>query len=181
MTPLAAEPGDVLLIRLAGFWARWIRVGAGVSDRPDDVNHVAVVHHTDPAGTTWCIEGRPGGVGWADATAYLDSPWSTDNTPQPKTAGQRAVVCRVMEALLGTPYDWEAVAFDGAGDAAAAAGLRLPWAPTWHGTVPGHVVCSSAAAWAYTKAGLGAPGGGRECQPADWAAFITARRWEGVP
>jgi hypothetical protein len=49
--------------------------------------------------------------------------------------------------------------------------------------MPGHVVCSSSAAWAYRVNGLAAPelGGGRFTEPADWDAFITEAPWEPRP
>jgi hypothetical protein len=60
--------------------------------------------------------------------------------------------------------------------------MTLPgWDPSWHGTVPGHLVCSSAAAYAYGKAGLPRPPGDRACQPAGWDTFILTRGWETPP
>jgi hypothetical protein len=170
----AVLPGDVILVRTGSLSSAMIRLGAALRDAPNLANHVAVIDHTDLHGTVWCIEGRPGGVGWRDASAYLASPWRLDNAAQPKTPPQRAAICAAMHAMLGTPYDWTAIVADGADDLR----IRLPWEPVWHGTVPGHVVCSSAAWFAYGKAGLAAPPGGRECQPSDWDQFILTRAWE---
>lgn len=168
------QPGDVLVIRTGGIAAELIRLGAALHGGVNLSNHVAVVDHTDAHGTVWCVEGRPGGVGWRDARAYLESTWTLTNAAQPKTAAQREQVCKVMQAMLGSPYDWTAIM----ADAAADLHIELPWEPTWRGTVPGQAVCSSAAWFAYAKAGLARPPGGRECQPADWDKFVLTRGWE---
>jgi hypothetical protein len=171
----ALQPGDVLVVRSGGLAGTMIRLGAALRGRPNLSNHVCVVHHADGKGTTWAVEGRPGGVGWVDARRYLASPWTLDNRAQPKTAAQRQAVCTVMEAMLGTPYSWDAIAADALDDL----GLHLPgWDPSWHGTVAGQVVCSSAAQYAYAKAALARPPGDRDCQPADWDQFILTRAWE---
>jgi len=138
------------------------------------VNHVAVVHHTDAQGTLWCIEGRPGGVGWRDAHDYLGSRYTVANVAQPKSAGQREAVCEVAHALLGTPYDWQAIVKD----CGNAFGLAKAWSLKWaHGTVPAHVVCSSLAAYGYSTAKLLCPSGDREVSPADWLKLWTERGW----
>jgi hypothetical protein len=176
------QPGDVLTVRssVPAGWGRvrspawWIRLGSALHNAPDLSNHVAVAHHADEHGTLWCIEGRPGGAGWRDARPYLESPYTLDNAAQPKTEAQRLAVCATMEALIGAAYDWQAIVADGFTDL----GWRLPgWDPSWRGTVPVQVVCSSAAAYAYAKAGLPCPAGERGCQPADWDRFILARAW----
>jgi len=155
--------------------AWWIRVGAAVANKPNLSNHVAIVHHTDAHGVLWVIEGRPGGVGWRAARDYAGSKWTLSNTAQPKTPAQRKTVCDTALLLIGTGYDWEAIAAD------AAADVHLDWAPTWHGTVPGHVVCSSLACYAYDKAGLARPPGNpRTDQPADWDDWILTNGWERV-
>jgi hypothetical protein len=151
-----------------------IRIGAALRGKPNLSNHIAVVHHVDKLGTTWCVEGRPGGVGWRDAKDYLNSRQTLTNVGQPKNPADRATVCKTMEAMLGTPYDWEAIVADGAAD------LRLAtaWLPV-NGTVPGHVVCSAAACYAYDKAGLSRPPGpARADQPSDWDAFIIEQGWQ---
>jgi hypothetical protein len=168
------QPGDVLVIRTGGLAAAMIRLGAALAGRPNLSNHVAVVHHTDAHGTVWVVEGRPGGAGWRDAGSYLASPWTLANTAQPKTPAQRETVRKIMEAMLGTAYDWDAIVADAGVDLH----MDRAWLPDWHGTVPGHVVCSSLAAYAYGKAGLPCPPGGRTCQPSDWSAWILTRAWE---
>lgn len=169
------KPGDVLAIRTSGDAAWWIRFGAAIRNQPNLSNHIAVVHHTDDKGTVWAIEGRPGGVGWVDCGKYLKSPALLTNAEQPKTDQQRVTVCKTMEALLGTPYDWQAIIVDGAEDL----GVKVAgWSPDWKtGEVPGHVVCSSAADYAYFKAGLACPIHGREVQPSDWDTFILGKGW----
>ena len=176
MTP-DVQPGDVLAVRTGSVASAAIRLGAALLDRPNVANHIAVIHHTDAHGTVWALEGRPGGVGWRDAKAYLASPWTIANPRQPKTPAQRRAVCAAMLAMIGTAYDWQAIA----ADALNAFRLERLWHPTWKdGTVPGQVVCSSLAAWAYAKAGLACPPGGRETTPSDWVSLITENRWEAA-
>lgn len=171
----AVQPGDVLAIRTGGWQARWIRLGSAIRDQPNLSNHIAVAHHRDAKGTLWVIEGRPGGTGWRDAAAYLTSPGLLTTAAQPKTDVQRRQVTATMEALIGTSYDWDAIIADAATDL----GWRLPgWDPTWKGTVPAQVDCSSLAAWGYAKADLACPPGARGVQPADWDQFILTRGWE---
>src|SRR5262244_4651766 len=78
------QPGDILVTRSASLFGRLIRLGAALRDQPNADNHVAIVHHTDKHGTTWCLEGRPGGVGWRDARDYLRSPWTMTNVGERK-------------------------------------------------------------------------------------------------
>jgi hypothetical protein len=169
------QPGDVLLVRTGSIAGTFIRLGAALTGKPNLASHVAVLHHTDGHGTPWAIEGRPGGVGWRDARQYLTSAWELDNAAQPKTDLQRQRVCGTMEALIGTAYDWPGIV----ADALSALRIRLPgWDPSWHGTVPGHVVCSSLAAYAYAKAGLPCPAGDRNVTPGDWDQFVLTKAWE---
>jgi hypothetical protein len=174
------QPGDILAVRGGGTTGKLIRLGAALRGQPNLNAHIALMHHTDTHGTHWLLEGRPGGVGWRDATDYLKSPWTITNPGQPKTDAQRAAVCKTTEAMIGTAYDWEAIAADAAG----AFGLDHVWEPGWNGQVPGHVVCSSLAAYAYTKAGLGRPSqalDGRGVTPADWTTFIFTHGYQNAP
>jgi hypothetical protein len=181
MASTVPQPGDVLAVRTNGLAARTIRFGAAFRElltgtsAPNLDNHIAIVHHKDKAGTLWCVEGRPGGVGWRDAKAYLRSPYTVTNVRQPKTADQRKLVCAGALALIGTPYDWEGIA----ADAAADLDLGTLWHPAFGAEVPGHVVCSSLAEWLYLKARLDCPKqeGAREIQPADWTAFMLANHY----
>ena len=175
---IGLRPGTVLVTRSGGFAGAMIRFGAALRGKPNLQNHVAVAHHTDENGTLWCIEGRPGGVGWRDATAYLKSPWTLTNTSQPFNAIQGEAIARQMEALLGTVYDWDSIVADALSDL----GMHMPgWDSKWNGLVAGQVVCSSAAAYAYGKAAVPHPPGDRGCQPASWTEWIVTRGWEKLP
>lgn len=172
------QPGDILCTRSGGWTSRLIRLGAALLDRPNTVNHVVIVTHTDDAGTLWGIEGRPGGVGWVAARRFLSAPYTLTNAAQPKTDEQRAQTALAAQSMLGVGYDWLGIA----ADTALALRLKPLWSQDWHGLgPPAHVVCSSLADWVYEHVGLASPGGltgTRYTTPADWAAFITERQWE---
>lgn len=177
---LQLQPGDIVVVRTPGLFAWIIRFGQMLQGKPDLQNHVAMFHHTEK-GVNWYLEGRPRGVGWmpfrADDDLYAGSPWSLSNAAQPKTDAQRAAVCAKMRGMLGAPYDWEAIE----GDAAMALHMPELWAKWGSSKVmPGHVVCSSSAAWAYKEEYLAAPelGGGRFTEPSDWAEFIMTEGWK---
>lgn len=172
--------GDVLVTREGKWFASGaIRFGALLRNRPAFCNHVIVVHHRDENGTLWGIEGRPGGVGWRDLTESLKHPLTNANNAQPKTDAQRAEIADIMIMMLGTPYDWAGIAED------TRQALRLTWkipiAKEWKDQeVPGQVVCSSLADWAYEKVGLANPGHGqitRTTTPGDWDHFMITRGW----
>jgi hypothetical protein len=175
--PLVLAPGDVCSVRTNGWEAALIRFGAACRGEPNLDNHIVVVHHTDATGTVWGIEGRPGGVGWVQVEGYFDNAYVVTNRLQPKTESQRATVCNIVEAMLHTPYDWPAIAEDALDDLH----LDLLWGEKWKEKTPGHVVCSSLAAWAYYKANLKEPGNyltlkqeQKELptmQPSDWTMF----------
>ena len=176
-------PGDVVVVRTADLFGEAIRIAEKIQHKPDMRNHVAILHHIDYAnGVNWYLEGRPGGVGWHPFKVledqYQNSKWTVDNSAQPKTLAQRQAVCASMLRLFGAPYDWGAIEAD------AANALRLPdiW-EMWGGTMPGHVVCSSAASWAYRAAQVAAPeiGGGRFTEPGDWDRFIERQAWLPSP
>jgi hypothetical protein len=169
------QPGDVVAVRTPPSIFGWlIRLGAALRGRPWHVDHVVIVHHRDDTGRLWGIEGRPSGVGWVDLAAY-DNRWMLSNADQPKTDIQRAQVCELAVDMLGTPYDWPAIIHD----AAIALNLQRLWRSGDYGPrAPGHVVCSSLAAWLYHKVGLAAPRGLMStCWPADWADFILRKGW----
>jgi hypothetical protein len=164
--------GDVLCVRGTDWAARLIRLGAALLDEPNLDNHVAIVHHQDASGTWWAVEGRPGGVGWADAANYLKSPWTVNNGAQAKTDAQRTQVAHVAEGVLGAPYDWTGIVAD------AMEAIHAPdfWAQNWEGQgPPAHFVCSSLAAWVYENVGLARPTfhEPRLTTPADWDQFIV--------
>lgn len=175
------KPGDVIVVRTPdhGFWdklaSRLIRFGAGIEDKPDMENHVAIVHHTDAAGTTWVVEARPGGVGWADIQEY-DNPYTISNAAQEKADSQRQQICDAAAAMLKVGYDWSAIIEDSL--------QALHMSELWHshqwagGKPPAHVVCSSLADYVYHKIGLASPGEGRFTLPGDWAKFIIEQGWD---
>jgi hypothetical protein len=171
------HPGDVLVIDGTSDTAKLIELGAVLQGKPA-ASHVAVMHHVDAAGVPWSIEGRPGGVGWADARAYLRDPRTLANSTQPKTPAQREQVCALAVKLLGTPYDWQGGIAE---DAMNALGLGALWAEKdpATGLAPAHVVCSSLAAWVYDRVELAAPkpADWRHTTPGDWGAFILAAKW----
>lgn len=174
--PPVLRPGDVLAVRTPGLAGEIIRAGEELSGKPGLDNHVAVFSHYDSAGVPWVLEGRPGGVGWADGRDYAASPYTVDNCGQPgRDDAARAEVAAKARALLGTRYDWAAIG----GDALAALHVRL-WALRFpDGRPPGEVVCSSFAAWLYEQAGWAHPDPGeeRDCEPGDWTAWSLARGW----
>jgi hypothetical protein len=171
------QPGDVLAVHTASFTSGAIRLGAALIDEETAANHIAVLDHQDAKGTWWCIEGRPGGVGWRDATGYLGSVFTITNRNQPKTPVQRTAITLAMRSLLGVGYDWEAIFQDGVRD------LHIPdpWAEKWKGEVAGHVVCSSAATIGYYRAApLEYPKNVAQplVQPADWVQFIVENQFQ---
>lgn len=189
-TELEFLPGDVLAVDaskglgiLSGGW--WIKLRNWLNLMPKRsrfVDHIVVVHHRDSTGTLWGIEGRPSAVGWVDCAIYLDhGDLVADNRAQPKTQVQRDMICKVAEEMLGTPYDWEAIAKLGVDTGF----INKLWNKTmaslalrdWDkDEVPGHVICSSYAALVYQKSGLDHPvdssGGCRFVDPDDWSEFI---------
>jgi cell wall-associated NlpC family hydrolase len=174
------KPADVLVVRSTDVFGTLIELGDKLAGLPD-YSHVAVVHHTDPAGTIWCIEGRPGGVGWRTANTYLSSTLTISNTDQPIAPEIRASICTEMRKMLGTPYDWDGIA----GDALRDLHLPLLWSEKWgpRGLPPAQVVCSSFAAWLYAHFGLRYPSTSvmAHVEPADWAVFIESRAWLTPP
>lgn len=168
------KPGDVLAVRGDGLAAGLIRVGEELTGKPGLENHVAIFHHWT-GDVPWGLEGKPGGVGWADLRGYAASPYTLDNCAQPgRTDAVRAQVAAEAQHMLGTAYDWAAIA----DDTLRAFRMDDLFGQTVNGVVPGHVVCSSYAAFLYDLYGWDRPGvPDRDCEPADWAALIMARGW----
>jgi hypothetical protein len=174
------EPGDLLLVHTTRPAARWINFASALAGTPSMVDHVAIAHHRDDTGTLWVIEGRPGGVGWRDARAYLTSSYTLTNARQPKTPQQRETIAGIAQGLLGTPYDWEGIITD----AMASIGAHELWRQNWRDQgPPGHVVCSSLAAYAYEACGLDIPPrhAARATTPADWAQFVLTHNYVDRP
>jgi hypothetical protein len=172
--------GDVLVTREGKWWISWgIRLGAKLMNLPAFCNHVIIVHHLDPATGRWVgIEGRPSGTGWCDVGERLNQPLTNANNQQPKTEDQRFLIAKAAESLVDTAYDWEAIAEA----ARQATHIRLRAALEWpENAVPGAVVCSSFADWAYERVGLPNPGGNaftRFTTPGHWDEFILERGWQ---
>ncbi len=186
-------PGDVLAVRTGSIFGWWIRLGSALRDQPNLDNHIVIVDHTDSNGTLWGIEGRPGGVGWVDCSIYLqgrNAAYTVNNVRQFISTDKRKLITTTCQAMLHTEYDWPAIAAD------ALADLRLPvtWAgrEQWGPNAPGHVVCSSLAAWAYyhnnvsgpyTKPSAGVDGGVLKelplIQPSDWVKWIIDNGYNG--
>jgi hypothetical protein len=164
------KPGDVLAVRGDGLAAELIRVGEELTGKPGLDNHVAVMHHWT-GNVPWGLEGKPGGVGWADLRGYAASPYTLNNCAQPgRTGAVRAQVAAEAQHMLGTKYDWASIA----DDTLRAFRMDDLFSSTIDGTVPGHVVCSSFAAFLYRLYGWERPQvPDRDCEPADWTAFIT--------
>jgi hypothetical protein len=174
-------PGDLLATHSSSGWGSFmIRLGAAFRNQPNLANHIAIVMHTDKSGTLWCLEGRPGGVGWKDATEYMNSKYTLCNRVQPKTPQQRRIVTDGAKAMIGTAYDWEAIVADAGG--ALGQALDKVWELKWGKTgVPGQVVCSSLADYLYQKAGLVNPAKEREVSPADWVQLWIEKGWATRP
>jgi len=132
-------------------------------------------HYTDRV--PWGVEGRPGGVGWVDLRPTLANKRTISNAAQPKSDEQRAALAAACEAILGKPYDWSAIFTD----TLDAIGLKKLWNEDWNNQgVPGHVVCSSAAALVYRQCELARPKVGHEryVSPSDWGDFIYDEAWK---
>lgn len=171
--------GDIICTREGKWWISGaIRLGARLLNLPAFTNHVIIVHHKDERGMWQGIEGRPGGVGWVDMTERLQYPLTNANNEQPKTEAQRYLIAKAAEALVNVPYDWAAIAED----TRIALRLRTRVVQEWpESEVPGQVVCSSFADWAYEKVGLANPGGREQTRfttPGHWDQFIIEKGWE---
>lgn len=168
--------GDVLAVRTSGWGACLVRLGAALRGLPHGVDHVVIAHHVDGRGNMIGLEGRPGGVGWVDMTNYVASPATVDNRDQPKTEGQRYLVAKAAENLIGCAYDWAAIGAEALFDLGVYF-TDLDWSGP---NPPLHVICSSYAQWCYRQVGLARPHppqGEALTQPGDWAAWDAARGW----
>lgn len=174
------QPGDVMAVADKPWWDPFpmlIRAASLFAGHPTWIDHIVVFHHVDAAGVPWGIEGRPSGVGWADLRQY-DNRWMRSNRQEPKTAEQRAAICQRMEKLLGVGYDWAAIVEDGLIDLGHPALSPFPQAEN-PGDVPQHIVCSSAAAWAYQDLALVFPTlRYRLCQPYHWWELFKENGWK---
>jgi hypothetical protein len=168
------KPGDVLAVRGGGLAGDLIRLGQALAGKPNVSGHIAVMHHWT-GDVPWGLEGRPAGVGWVDLRAYVGNRWTLNNCAQPgRSDTDRLAVAKAAERMLGTAYDWQAIADD------TLRAFRMPdlFGKTINGTVPGQVVCSSYAAFLYERAGWDRPVvPDRDCEPGDWDEFIITGGW----
>lgn len=171
------KPGDVIVTMTPDVVGWLIRFRSRILGKPDLHNHVALFTHLDNTGRPRGLEGRPSGFGWANLDKYLNHPSTVANTDQPgRDDEQREKVVRGAVAMIGIPYDWQAIIAFAAGTA------RLPFLPReWPADgVPSHVVCSSAVDYLYESVSWASPGGlkrTRAVDPGDWTQFIEARAW----
>lgn len=182
-----AAPGDVLAVWTGdGFVDRVIRLGSLLQGKPAIANHVIIVTHQDTLGRWMGIEGRPGGVGPVDCTPYLADARTRSNHTQPRsgTAGQVDSFLASCALSLGLAYDWVGIAED-ALDALHLEDMSEDIDPIWRsnpGLLPGHVVCSSLAAFLYDLPAIGWDHPGllkkdRTCTPADWWYWSDLESW----
>jgi hypothetical protein len=177
----ALKPGDVVIVEM-GIWIIrvliWIQAFLTGRVKYSQGGHVIVVTHTDTEGRLWGIEGRPGGVGWAQLDKR-NGKWGVANTAQPKDAAQRSKIVETMKTLLGTKYDYDAylqIALE-------TIGITVNWTDFRGNEVPTHIICSAVADYVYENVGLANPGGlkiTRFTTPAEWAEFIDKKEWELV-
>jgi hypothetical protein len=137
------------------------------------------------------IQGRPGGVGLTDCTAYLSDSRVRSNhaQPRPDDAGQLTAFLASCVRSLGLRYDWAGIAADvaaslGVTDLSADIDRLWRW-PAGHGQLPGDVVCSSLFAMLYAlpqsnwlHPDLGVE---RSCEPSDWWLWSDEHQWAGLP
>lgn len=176
------QPGDVVIVEM-GIWIIraliWIQAVVSGKAKYRKGGHVIVVSHRDAQGRLWGIEGRPGGIGWADLTKR-DGKWGVSNVLQPKTDAQRLQIVQVMKQLLGLKYDYGAyIAI-----ALNTVGISTDWTDYKGENVPPHFICSAVADYVYEDVGLENPGGfkiTRLTTPAEWCEFIVESKWYSDP
>jgi hypothetical protein len=173
------KPGDVVIVEMGIWIIRWlIIIQAFLTGKAKykQSGHVIVMTHVDSEGRVWGIEGRPGGIGWADMTKR-NGKWGLANVDQPKDLVQRSKIVETMKTLLGTKYDYDAylqIALN-------TVGINTNWTDFNGDDVPSHFICSAVADYVYEDVGLVNPGGmkiTRLTTPAEWGEFIEKREWE---
>ena len=178
MSRIQPHPGMVLAVHTGGMFSDGIRLGSVLIDETAAQNHILGLTHQDAATERWWgIEGRPGGVGWVDATPYLSSILTVSNQRQALLTGQQERVVEALKVALGTPYDWDSIRDEAERDLH----LNSLWSDTnnWGPAVPAHVICSSLLAWGYKRADASYPRqtDERHIQPADWVQFINENNY----
>lgn len=172
-------PGDVLVITDKNITSWLIRLQAWLLRKPAMHNHVALYSHIDAGGTAWVLEGRPSGVGWEKAEKYLSHPATISNAAQFKSADQRAALVEGAKVMVGTRYDWLAIAELGA-EIFRINALWRKYREFGEDSPPVHVICSSLLDWLYERQGLANPGGLAETRftdVGDWVLFIQREDW----
>jgi hypothetical protein len=181
-------PGDVLaVLDTNSLLSKGIRFFEWLGGKPDLVDHVVVVTHQDSHGRWIGVAGKPGGVSLCQIDPYLAERRTRSNHAQqrPNDEGQLKMFLASCAKSLGVAYDWVGMVADAAED------LRLHdlsndlddiWSWPASGQLPGHVVCSSLAAWLYEAVGWAHPDMGAErlCEPGDWWAWNNTQGWEAV-
>ena len=125
MTPITAQPGDVLAVRTGGWTGRIIRFGAALRDQPNLDSHIAVIHHKDAQGTLWCVEGRPGGVGLAGHPRLPVLEPDPHQRGATENAGATRRGMRHHARHDRNRYDWSSIV----ADTEHAFGLNTAWLP----------------------------------------------------
>lgn len=173
------KPGDVVVVEM-GIWIIraliWIQALLTGNFKYRQNGHVIVVTHRDDEGRLWGIEGRPGGIGWAELDKRAGN-YGLSNVDQPKDAAQRSKIVETMKTLLGTRYDYDAYLVI----ALQTIGINPSWTDFQGNDVPVHFICSAIADYVYEDVGLANPGGltiTRFTTPAEWAKFVLEKGWE---
>jgi|SRR5215831_962034 len=186
---IPAAPSDVLAVHGKGssLGQRLIRIGGIMRGHTGVANHVKIVTHQDKLGRWMGIEGKPGGVGLTDCTPDLNDRLTRSNHGQPRSGGDKAMEAFLADCakIFGVQYDWVGIEMDtlqavGGEDLARLIDHLWRW-PTKDGLLPGHVVCSSAAAILYTRRGWAEPTGkdpDRTCTPPQWWDWSDGKQWE---
>jgi len=173
------KPGDVIVTEMGVWIIRMLIIFQAFLTRKMKYRqggHIIVFTHVDAEGRYWGIEGRPGGVGWAQLDKR-NGKWGLANVDQPKDAAQRSKIVETMKELLGTKYDYSAYI----DIALQTIGITKNWTDFRGNEVPTHVICSAVADYVYEDVGLANPGGfaiTRFTTPAEWALFIDKKQWE---
>jgi hypothetical protein len=167
------KPGDVVIVEM-GIWIIrvliWIQAFLTGKSKYSKSGHVIVVTHRDLVGRLWGIEGRPGGIGWAQLDKR-NGKWGLANVDQIKSAAQRSKIVETMKSLLGTKYDYDAYLQI----ALQTIGLNTSWTDFRGNDVPAHFICSAVADYVYEDVELANPGGKKVTRlttPAEWGEFI---------
>lgn len=181
---LEVGPGDVLAVLGSDdVFSKGIRFFEDIdAAKLIPVDHCLIVTKQDQVGRWLAIQGDSNGVGITDVARFLDQPQANVNHLQPRDPTKVPEFLANCAAAMGLAYDWVGIAIDALDDLrlyplADAIDHLWRW-PTSQVTLPGHVVCSSLAAWAYKAVGWAHPAGDeRRVQPSDWWQWNRGERW----